>query len=172
MFHLLVCHTFIVLTIIFMCPLEYHPMENISLPLMHQRPPNLPTAAWNPWIDMRSRDDINVFNISFPWGTIPGRSLSFTLYLNLTWLKQKHVAYSLFTDYWAKKVKQSYYASVSYVDHLVGKLLGNLSELGLRNNTIILLTSDHGALIFDIFFFLKLKVFFLFKYIFVSFFLK
>ena len=55
-------------------PLEYHPMKKILLPAMHQKPPNLPSSAWNPWIDMRNRDDISAFNISFPWGTMPGKS--------------------------------------------------------------------------------------------------
>ncbi|XP_052127808.1 iduronate 2-sulfatase isoform X2 [Frankliniella occidentalis] len=98
--------------------LNYHPLDKISLSQMRRRPPKLPSSAWNPWFDLRKRDDINHLNISFPWGAMP--------------------------DDQALKVKQSYYASVSYIDHLIGKLLQKLDDLKLRNNTIILFTSDHG----------------------------
>ncbi len=40
--------------------------------------------------------------------------------------------------------RHGYYASVSYADALVGKLLAALDELGLRENTIIVLWGDHG----------------------------
>lgn len=37
-----------------------------------------------------------------------------------------------------------YYAAASYIDFLVGVLLERLDELGLRDNTIIVLWGDHG----------------------------
>ena len=37
-----------------------------------------------------------------------------------------------------------YYASVSFVDAQVGKLLDELDRLGLRENTIVVLVGDHG----------------------------
>lgn len=43
-----------------------------------------------------------------------------------------------------KELRHGYYASVSYIDAQVGMLLEELDELGLRNNTIIVLWSDHG----------------------------
>ena len=39
---------------------------------------------------------------------------------------------------------QAYYACVSMVDAQVGRLLDALSELGIANNTIVVLWSDHG----------------------------
>ena len=38
----------------------------------------------------------------------------------------------------------AYYASVSYVDAQIGKLISALDELGLRENTVIVLVGDHG----------------------------
>lgn len=38
----------------------------------------------------------------------------------------------------------AYYASVSYIDFLVGKLTQRIKELGLEENTIIVLWGDHG----------------------------
>lgn len=44
----------------------------------------------------------------------------------------------------ARQLKHGYYASISYVDAQVGKLLDELDRLGLRENTIIILWGDHG----------------------------
>ena len=43
-----------------------------------------------------------------------------------------------------KIARHGYYACVSYADSLVGKLLSVLDELGLRENTIVVLWGDHG----------------------------
>ena len=40
--------------------------------------------------------------------------------------------------------RHGYYACVSYVDALVGKLLATLDELKLRDNTIVVIWGDHG----------------------------
>ena len=44
----------------------------------------------------------------------------------------------------AKKLIHGYYASVSYVDAQIGKLIKGLDKLGLRENTVIILVGDHG----------------------------
>ncbi len=43
-----------------------------------------------------------------------------------------------------KIARHGYYACVSYADALVGKLLATLDELGIRENTIVVLWGDHG----------------------------
>ena len=43
-----------------------------------------------------------------------------------------------------KIARHGYYASITYVDALVGRLLTTLDELGLRENTIVVLWGDHG----------------------------
>lgn len=40
---------------------------------------------------------------------------------------------------------QSYYAAVSYIDNMIGKLVHQLHLSMIRENTIVILTSDHGA---------------------------
>jgi arylsulfatase A-like enzyme len=47
-------------------------------------------------------------------------------------------------DDFARKLKHGYYAAVSYVDAQVGRLLDELDQQGLRDNTIIILWGDHG----------------------------
>ncbi len=44
----------------------------------------------------------------------------------------------------AKQAIQAYHASITFVDRQVGRVLDALDETGLADNTIVLLTSDHG----------------------------
>ena len=43
-----------------------------------------------------------------------------------------------------RRLKHGYYASVSLIDSLVGRLLSELETLGLADNTIVVLWGDHG----------------------------
>jgi iduronate 2-sulfatase len=44
----------------------------------------------------------------------------------------------------ARRLRHGYYACVSYVDALIGRLLGELERLELADNTIVILWGDHG----------------------------
>lgn len=48
------------------------------------------------------------------------------------------------SDAYARKLRHAYFASVSYVDAQIGKVLEALKELGLEENTIIVVWGDHG----------------------------
>jgi len=50
----------------------------------------------------------------------------------------------MLTDDLRRQCVQAYYASVSFLDAQVGRVLDALDRLGLANNTIIVFTSDHG----------------------------
>ena len=43
-----------------------------------------------------------------------------------------------------REIKHGYYASVSYTDAQIGRLLDELEKLGLAENTIVVLWGDHG----------------------------
>ncbi|KAG9272186.1 iduronate 2-sulfatase [Astyanax mexicanus] len=105
----------------FRIPQEYlklYPIENMTLAPDPEVPKKLPDVAYNPWMDIRKREDVQALNISFPYGPIPK---DFQL-----------------------RIRQHYFASVSYVDAQVGKILQALDDLGLSENTIVVFTSDHG----------------------------
>jgi len=44
----------------------------------------------------------------------------------------------------AKEIKEAYYATTSFVDAQLGRVLEKLKQTGLDKNTIIVFTSDHG----------------------------
>ena len=50
----------------------------------------------------------------------------------------------LLSDEMSRNLVHGYYASVSYMDVLIGDLIQGLDDLGLRDNTTIILWSDHG----------------------------
>ncbi|XP_075429400.1 iduronate 2-sulfatase [Ascaphus truei] len=98
--------------------LKLYPIENISLASDPDVPKKLPTVAYNPWMDIREREDVQALNISVPYGPIP--------------------------THFQLLMRQSYFASVSYLDTQIGELLSTLDHLALSNNTIIVFASDHG----------------------------
>lgn len=48
------------------------------------------------------------------------------------------------TDPMRQEILQAYYASISFMDAQVGRVLDSLDKHGLANNTIVVFTSDHG----------------------------
>lgn len=98
--------------------LDLYPIEHIKLPPDHELPTDLPPVAWNPWTDVRRRHDASLLNVSFPYGPLP-------------------------VDF-QKKIRQHYYAAVTYMDKQVGRVLTALDEAGLRNDTLIVFVGDHG----------------------------
>ena len=52
-----------------------------------------------------------------------------------------------FTDAQIRGLRRGYYACVSYIDRLLGKILDGLEESGLAQNTIVVYTSDHGEML-------------------------
>ncbi|WP_420933474.1 sulfatase [Alteromonas sp. A081] len=52
--------------------------------------------------------------------------------------------YKYNTDKFHTASLRGYYASVSYIDALVGDVVKQIDQLGLRDNTTIIFTSDHG----------------------------
>jgi len=49
----------------------------------------------------------------------------------------------------ARELVRGYYASISYVDAQIGRVLAELERLGLTENTVVVLWGDHGYLLGD-----------------------
>jgi iduronate 2-sulfatase len=99
----------------FKFPVEYldrHDINNFRTDFI--RPIDIPEVSWNPYNDLRERDDFKILNVSFPYGPVPSE--------------------------YAARLRQNYYACVSYIDDLLGGIL----ELVNFSNTIVVLTSDHS----------------------------
>ncbi|XP_043490900.1 iduronate 2-sulfatase isoform X2 [Polistes fuscatus] len=98
--------------------LKYHPLEKFEVPKPYAWPNNIDSVSYNPWIDLRKRKDIQKLRLKFPWEKIP--------------------------ENFAKLIIQSYYGAVSYIDHIIGKLIYQLHISKILQQTVITLTSDHG----------------------------
>ena len=98
--------------------LDLYPPESVPAPRHPRRPPGLPDVAWNPWTDVRRRHDVAELNVSFPFGPMP--------------------------EFFARSVRQGYYAAVSYADDLLGRVLAALADSGQAASTLVLLAGDHG----------------------------
>ena len=48
-----------------------------------------------------------------------------------------------------KKIRAAYYGSVTQLDRQIGKIFDELDENGLTDNTLVILTSDHGEMLGD-----------------------
>lgn len=67
------------------------------------------------------------------WDDIPERGINYVTTLNAKMTEEQQ-----------KKAIAAYYASVTFMDAQVGKILQTLKEEGLEENTIVIFTSDHG----------------------------
>ncbi|XP_052797237.1 iduronate 2-sulfatase-like isoform X2 [Mya arenaria] len=98
--------------------LDLYPLVKVPKVSNPIHPEYLPDVAWNPWTDIRERDDVKNLNLSFPYGPVP-------------------------TNF-SQLIRQSYFAATSYMDAQLGRLLSTLDSEGLANNTIVLFVGDHG----------------------------
>ena len=49
-----------------------------------------------------------------------------------------------FSAQYTREARRAYFACVSFIDQLIGELIARTDELGLLDNTVIVVTSDHG----------------------------
>src|SRR5690606_20157847 len=67
------------------------------------------------------------------WDDIPEPGINYVTSLNGNMSEEQE-----------KKAVAAYYATVTYMDNQLGKILKTLKEEGLEDNTIVIFTSDHG----------------------------
>jgi len=102
--------------------------------------PHLPFVAPNRFWDLYDPDKISIPEKQIPEGS-PEFAMNNSGELTCCYYKFDSIPVP---DEIARNLIHGYYASVSYIDHEVGRLLNVLEELGLSKNTIIVLWGDHG----------------------------
>ena len=102
--------------------------------------PHLPFCAPKKYWDLYNRNDFTV-----PLKEAPSNSAKNSL-TNWGELRNYHgiPSQGLLDDETSKELIHGYYASVSFMDAQVGKVMQSLKELDLRKNTIVVFMSDHG----------------------------
>ncbi len=58
-------------------------------------------------------------------------------------------AYGRIAPYVLQRARAGYYGHMTHIDHQVNRFLERLAEFGLRDNTYLLFTSDHGEMLGD-----------------------
>lgn len=53
------------------------------------------------------------------------------------------------SESYLRRARELYYASISFVDYNIGKIIDQLKEMGEYDNTLIIFTSDHGEMLGD-----------------------
>ncbi len=96
--------------------------------------PHVPFVAPANYFDPYPHEEVNLpRKVEGDWDDIPKRGINYVTSVN-----------GQMNETQEKKAVAAYYASVSYMDAQVGKVLKTLEEEGLEDNTIVVFTSDHG----------------------------
>lgn len=98
--------------------------------------PHWPNVVCEPYYSMYDPKTIELDGMDIDWSTHP-----FAHYV-----QSQSSGFDAYTDLERKKVLATYSAQVTFIDDAVGRLLDALEELGLRERTLIVFTSDHGDL--------------------------
>ncbi len=107
--------------------------------------PHLPFCAPLKYWNMYSDEDVELA----PSKTLPeGVDKSFIYGSNEFKQQYSHPhkagAGIVLPDDYARDLKHAYYAAISYTDTQIGKVISKLEELGLDENTVIIVWGDHG----------------------------
>ena len=105
--------------------------------------PHLPFTAPQKYWDLYERDAISIGTVRSMPGGIPTQARhsfgELRRYSDVPDDPEMPV-----DDHLARKLKHGYYASASYADAQVGRVLGKLRQLQLDASTIVVLIGDHG----------------------------
>src|SRR5690606_3109789 len=98
--------------------------------------PHTPFVAPAKYFDLYKTSDIKIPRVAKNYlATLPEPAAA---------ILQAHKEQVNLPDSLARSAIQAYYATISFLDAQVGRVLAALDSLGLRDNTIIVFTSDHG----------------------------
>ena len=98
--------------------------------------PHTPFVAPKRYFDLYNREEIEIPEISSDYlSTLPDPAVkSIRAKKNQLNLEKER----------AQEIKEAYYATISFMDAQVGRILDQLEASGLDKNTVVVFTSDHG----------------------------
>ena len=107
--------------------------------------PHLPFNAPKKYWDIYERDSISIApDPNIPLGVNPKSIGKMGEFHNYKLSDEKPTLSQSVSDQYARKLIHGYYASISYIDNLIGKLIQELESLGLDKNTMVIIWGDHG----------------------------
>jgi len=108
--------------------------------------PHLPFVAPRKYWDLYNRDQLSLAaDPHLPEGCPPmAMNTMYELRCYEDFLNSPPPGKGLLTEVQARRLKHGYYACVSFIDALVGRLLAALARLGLADDTVVCLWGDHG----------------------------
>ena len=106
-----------------------YPNESVKIATNNRPPKNMPIKAFSNCSEINTYLDVdaNIYKEKYH-----------DSYLNKTF------EINLVNDSYQSAIRKGYYAAVSFVDTELGRIMQGLNEYGLYNDTIIVLTGDHG----------------------------
>ncbi|MFT5259220.1 MAG: arylsulfatase A-like enzyme [Saprospiraceae bacterium] len=122
----------------------------VHLSYLRPHPPFIAPEPWNSMYTAESvptpsrATDLQAYIDLHPW-------MEAALSLKGDWFENwiQHALESEDFELEMRQIRASYYGLISKVDHYFGKLIQHLKDLGQYDNTLIVLTSDHGELLGD-----------------------
>lgn len=103
--------------------------------------PHPPFAPPKPWHKLYRTPDM-------PLPYVPEDSASSHTWINRAQNRYKYRDYGIDNNL-MRNIKAYYYATISFVDYQVGKIVKALEKSGELNNTVIIFASDHGEYLGD-----------------------
>ncbi len=104
--------------------------------------PHFPFIAPKKYWDLYDREKIKLAENNFPPQQVP--PIAMQVFWNEARAQSDVPGVDSILPEQQREMKHGYFACISYVDALVGRLLDELDRLGLTENTIIMLWGDHG----------------------------
>ena len=107
--------------------------------------PHLPFNAPKKYWDLYDRNSIPIApDPDIPEGIHPVSLGKMGEFYNYKLSDEKPTLSQPVSDEYARKLIHGYYASISYIDSLIGKLIAELNSLDLDKNTMVIIWGDHG----------------------------
>lgn len=108
--------------------------------------PHLPFVAPTKYWELYDRESLSMANNPFLPKNSPVMAMNSAYELKGCYDLEhtKHPSVASLTERDARLLKHGYYASVSFIDACFGELMRGLEELGLAQNTIVVVWGDHG----------------------------